>query len=120
MTVVGVSRKNKYIVDLIRDKLGPDERINAAIELIERYGIKEIAWEKIGLSNDTHYLKKKLDEKKLFNVTIHEVTAHNTAKEDRIRDILVPQYNEGEWIWPKEGVLSYSSKYEQRNIDPIV
>lgn len=120
MTVVGISRKNKYIVDLVRDKLGPDERINAAIELIIKYGIKEVAWEKIGLNNDTHYLQKKLDEKKLFSVTVHEVTTQNIAKEDRIRDILVPQYNEGEWLWPKEGVLNYYSQYEKKPTDPIV
>jgi len=120
MTVVGVSRRNKFIIDIVRDKLGPDERINEAILLIKKYEIKEVAWEKIGLNNDTHYLQKRLDEEKLFNVTVHEVTAQNTAKEDRIRDILVPQYNEGEWLWPKEGALAYYSKFDQRSVDPIV
>ena len=119
MTVVGISRKNKYIVDLVRDKLGPDERINKAINLIIQYGIKDVAWEKIGLNNDCHYLKKKLDEKEIYNVTIHEITTQTTAKNDRIRDILVPQYNEGEWLWPEEGVISYCSNFEHKTIDLI-
>ena len=119
MTVVGVSRTNKVIVDLFRDKLGPDERINKAIELIVRYEVRDVAWEKTGLSNDTFYFRKKLDEKKLFHVTIYEIGAQTIAKNDRIRDILVPQYNEGEWLWPREGVLSYYSNFEHKTIDPI-
>jgi len=120
MTVVGVSRLNKFIVDIVRDKLGPDERINAAIQLIKDHNIKEVAWEKVGLCNDIHYLSKRLTAEGLHNVTVHEVTAQNTSKEDRIRDILVPQYIEGEWLWPHPGVLSYYSKYDQRTIDPII
>jgi phage terminase large subunit-like protein len=119
MTVVGVSHTNKFIVDLVRDKLGPDERIDKAIDLIKRHGIIDVAWEKIGLNNDVFYLKKRLEEEKLFKVIVHEITTQSASKEDRIRDILVPQYNNGEWLWPHEGRLNQYSKYEHRSIDPI-
>jgi phage terminase large subunit-like protein len=119
MTTVGVGKVNKYIIDLVRDKFGPDERINKAVELILKHNIKDVAWEKIGLNNDVFYLRKKLKEKKIFNVTVHEITTQTTAKNDRIRDILVPQYNEGEWLWPQEGAVSYYSTFERKTIDPI-
>ena len=117
MTVVGVNTSGKkMIVDLVRDKIGPDERVDLAVDLIKRYKIRDIGWEKIGLSNDTFYLNKRFKEDKI-NCVIHEIISHTQSKNDRIRDILVPQYARGEWLWPKERV--HFSKFHVKNIDMV-
>jgi hypothetical protein len=38
MSVVGVTDSHYYLVDMVRDKLGPNERIDTAIDLIKRWG----------------------------------------------------------------------------------
>ncbi len=118
MGVIGISLTKYYIVDLIRDKLGPDERIEKAIELIKRYGIKTVGWEKVGLMNDTFYLEeRRIKEGLYFSIT--EIKAQMQAKVDRIRDILVPQYANGQWVWPKPGTLMYFSQFEKKTVDMV-
>lgn len=119
MTVVGVSLTHYYILDMVRDKLGPDERIDAAVDLIKRWNIKDVGWEKVGLTTDTFYLKKRRDEECL-NFSIKEIVADNRSKVDRIRDILVPQYAKGRWLWPKKGRIVRYSKFQKKDVDLAV
>ena len=118
MIIVGIGLANYYIVDMLRDKLGPNERINKALDFVERYRIKDVAWEKIGLNNDTFYLEEQRRKRKL-KFTIHEIEAQNVSKVDRIRDILVPQYAEGKWLWPQKGKVIYYSQFEGKNVDMV-
>ena len=118
MMVVGIGLTHYYVVYVMRDKLGPDERIDAAIDLIQRFNIQDVAWEKIGLNNDTFYLEEKRREKNL-SFHVKEITSHVGAKVDRIRDILVPQYAQGKWLWPKKGAMDYFSIYENKTIDMV-
>lgn len=116
MTVVGVGLSNYFVVDMLRDKLGPEERIQTAIGLIKRYNIKDVGWEKVGLGNDTFYLEERRRAENLF-FRIVEIKADTRSKVDRIRDILVPQYTNGQWLWPKKGKIVYHSRFEDRNVD---
>lgn len=119
MTVVGISPGNKYyIVDMIRDKMAPDQKTNKAIELIKRHDIKDVGWEKIGLNNDTFYLEERRKQEGL-NFRLVEIDSQTRSKIDRIRDILVPQYTRGQWLWPNKNVLMYFSQYEGKTIDMI-
>lgn len=64
MMVVGfASDNNIYLLDVVRDKLNPTERINAIINLHKKWNARsgkppKVGYEKYGLMSDTHYLKK--------------------------------------------------------------
>ena len=117
MKVVGVDKaKNRYIADMVRDKLSPDERINAAIDLIRKWKPLIVGWEEVGLGNDTYYLEEKRRELKLPTM-ITPIKSMKVSKEDRIRQILVPEYAERRWFWPIKGAMIRYSKYHGRNFD---
>lgn len=104
------------IVDGIRDKLDPKQRIDTAIELAQKWNIRESGWEESGLGDDNFYLEEKRREKRLF-FTVTPVKTIRVAKEDNIRNILVPQYAQHKWLWPKkDGVVKHSS-FNGRNYD---
>lgn|SRR3990167_1010116 len=117
MTVVGVSdTQNYYIVSMLRDKIGPDERIDKAVKFIKDYNIQDVGWESIGLNNDTFYLKERMWKDNL-HFSLIEIKAHAQEKNDRIRDTLVPQYAKNRWFWPKKRKMMYFSEYEKKNVD---
>jgi hypothetical protein len=72
--------------------------------------------EKIGLMNDTFYLEQRKHEEKM-SFTITEITAQSNSKNDRIRDILVPQYARGQWLWPEK--LEKFSTFDNKNVDLV-
>ena len=50
---------------------------------------------------------------------VTEINKHTQNKNDRIRDILVPEYANGKWLWPKKGEVLYFSEFHCKNIDMI-
>lgn len=119
MLVVAVDGYGKrYIVDGIRDKIDPQKRINRGIELAKKYGVLEVGWEEVGLADDTFYLEEKRRVEGLF-FTITPIKAQQIAKEDRIRNILCPEYAEHQWLWPKKGVLVKVSEYDGMTYDLV-
>lgn len=104
------------IVDGIRDKIDPKQRIDNAIELALKWNIRESGWEEVGLGDDNFYLEERRREKRLF-FTVTPIKTIRVAKEDNIRNILVPQYAQHRWLWPKKGALVKHSSFNGRNYD---
>lgn len=118
MSVIGLSAKHNYLLYTMRDKLAPDKKVELAADLADRFCVKEIGWEKIGLTSDIFYLREKLKEREISPL-ITEINRHNQNKNNRIRDILVPEYTNGKWLWPKRGEMMYFSEFHMKNIDMI-
>jgi phage terminase large subunit-like protein len=115
MLVVGVNKNRKYIVDGLRDKLDPKQRIDRALELAERWNIKGCGWESIAFQEtDCYYLEEQRRLKKLWFV-LDEIKSHKVAKEDRIRS-LIPEYANHEWEWPIKGTI-VKMGYDGRSYD---
>ena len=117
MIVVGVdSENNKYIVDGVRDKLNPKQRIDLAISLALKWAIKGCGWEAIAFQEtDCYYLEEERRKQRIF-FTLTEIKSHVVSKEDRIRS-LVPEYSLHKWFWPGKGSVVKYSFYNGRNYD---
>ena len=117
MKIVGIdAQKRRFIADMVRDKLNPKQRIDTAIELAKKWSIKESAWEEVGLGDDNFYLEEQRRKEQLF-FTVTPVKTATVAKEDRIRNILMPEYAEHKWFWPVKGSMIKYSTFDGKNFD---
>lgn len=117
MLVVGVdSERRKHIIDGIRDKLDPKQRIDEALMLIRNWNVSTVGWEEVGLGDDNFYLEERRRELKM-SFGIFPINTVKVAKEDRIRNILMPEYSKHEWLWAKKGVLVKYSTFHGKNYD---
>lgn len=119
MLIVGLSwfegRLRKFIVDGIRDKLDPRQRVDMAISLVKKWSVKGCGWESIGFQEtDCFYLEEVRRKERLF-FTLEEISSHQAAKEDRIRS-LIPEYSQHDWLWPQRGLIS-AINFEGRAYD---
>lgn len=119
MLVVGLGwlegRIRRFIVDGIRDKLDPKQRIDMAIAFAKKWKIKGCGWEAVGFQEtDCFYLEEVRRKEKLY-FTIEEISSVKTAKEDRIRG-LIPEYAQHNWLWPQKGLVSHTN-FEGRHYD---
>lgn len=104
IVVIGLSSdENYYVLDLIRDKLNPAERIQTLMK-VHRKWLKEsgkspkVVCEEYAMSTDAFYLKMAQDDE---NYRFPIVTVGGPMKkEDRIRR-LVPLWNAGRLYMPK-------------------
>lgn len=125
MLVVGVIRVNgvvrKYIVDGIRDKLDPYQRVREAFDLCSKWSIKgrSIGWEAISFQDTDCYNFEEERRRRGYSVSIEEIKAHSVSKEDRVKG-LIPEYAKGEWFWPEKGKCERMSKFNGRNYDLTV
>ena len=120
MLVVGVARRGnekvKFIVDGVRDRIDPNQRIKEAVELCRKWEVKGIGWEAIGFQETDCFNFEEERRKWGLRVTVEEIKSHEAAKEDRVRG-LVPEYANGEWRWPVKGAVVKNSKFDGRNYD---
>ena len=106
----------KAIVDGLRDKLDPKQRVDEAIRLARRWSVKGIGWEAIAFqSTDCFYFEAKRREYKGIP-TPQEIKSHSVSKEDRIR-ALMPEYAQHKWLWPPKGTLVNISKFDGKTYD---
>lgn len=104
MMVVGLAPDNNYyLLDIIRDRLNPTERVDVLFMLHRKWNAlsgksPKVGWEKYGMMTDTHYieLKKKNDS---YHFQLIEV-AGQMSKEERIRQ-LIPDMQNGRWYFPQ-------------------
>jgi hypothetical protein len=68
------------------------------------------------LGDDNFYLEERRRETQLY-FTVTPIKTAQVAKEDRIRNILVPEYSQHKWLWAKKGKLVKSSLFTGRNYD---
>lgn len=102
--VVGLAPDNNYyLLDAIRDRLNPTERVDTLFMLHRKWnelGGKppKVGYEKYGMMADTHYIREKqrLDS---YYFPLIEVGG-NVMKEERISR-LVPDMQHGRWYFPQ-------------------
>lgn len=103
MMVVGLaSDNNYYLLDIIRDRLNPTERINTLFMLHRKWNAltgksPKVAYEKYSMQSDTHYIaeKKKTDA---YNFPLI-IVAGPKSKTTRVSR-LVPDMQNGRWYFP--------------------
>lgn len=111
--VLGVDDKGtKYLLDIGRDKLAPEDRTNLACDLCELWKVHCIYYETIGFQDtDRYIIDRKMRERKWY-IRVEEIKASSVSKEDRIKG-LQPLYERGDIRWPKE-IWRYSTYHEKR------
>lgn len=104
MMVVGLAPDNNYyLLDMIRDRLNPTDRIDTLFMLHRKWNElcgkpPKVGYEKYGMMTDTHYIadKKKIDA---YNFPLVELGGI-IGKEERIRR-LIPDMQNGRWYFPQ-------------------
>lgn len=103
MFVIGFAPdNNKYVLDIIRDRLNPTERVDTLFMLHRKWnelGGKppKVGYERISMQSDTHYIKKKM-ELDSYHFPLVELGG-TQIKEERIRK-LIPDLQNQIWYLP--------------------
>lgn len=103
MDVWGLAPDNNYyLLDRIRDKLNPTERVNTLFMLHRMWNEKagkppKVGYEKYGMMTDTHYIKEK-QKQDGYNFPLVEL-GRGENKEERIRK-LIPDMQNGRFFFP--------------------
>jgi predicted phage terminase large subunit-like protein len=103
MIVVGCSPDNNYyLLDIVRDRLNPTERVETLFQLHRKWNSlsgkpPKVGYEKYGLMTDTHYIRLKQEQD---NYRFQMIELGGTMpKEARIRR-LIPDLERGRWWLP--------------------
>lgn len=103
MMVVGLaSDNNYYLLDIVRDRLNPTERITTLFMLHRKWNAltgkpPKCGYEKYGLMTDTHYIRQKMhDDGYYFNLTELGGAMDKVSRISR----LVPDMQNGRWYFP--------------------
>ena len=92
IVTVGVDQySNIYILDIVRERLKPDELINEIFNTFERWHPQSIGIEEVGFQKTLRYTLKKEEELRKRWLNIVELKPDGRNKEQRIRG-LQPQY----------------------------
>lgn len=103
MLVVGLaSDNNYYLLDIVRDRLNPTERVDTTFMLHRKWNElsgkpPKVGYEKIGMQSDIHYLEKKKKEE-AYNFPIIPLGGQ-MIKEERIRR-LIPIFQQNRLYFP--------------------
>lgn len=120
MMVHGFSVDGKwYILDVVKDKLLPADRVRKVFELVENWEKRSqrpirVVYETIGFQDtDCTWIKnRQLKKKKYFQ--IDEISSHKGSKIDRIKG-LQPRYAAGQIYWLPN--MKYYSTFFKKTID---
>jgi len=110
IVVVGLATDNNYyLLDLVRDRFNPTERVNALMDLHIKWAklggkAPVVAIEQYGMMSDSHYIKQEMDERNYRFRTV-EVKGQ-VKKEDRIRR-LIPLFENNRVYLPRS--ITYDS-----------
>lgn len=105
MVVVGLAPDNNYyLLDLVRDRFNPTERVNKLIELHMKWSKlcgkpPTVAVEQYGMMTDKFYIEKEMDERN-YRFRVVEVKGQ-IKKEDRIRR-LIPLFENNRVYLPRQ------------------
>lgn len=94
---------NRYVLDIIRDRLNPTERVNTLFMLHRKWNAltgksPKVGYERYGMMADTHYIEAKKKED-AYNFPLIELGG-SMPKEDRIKQ-LIPDIENGHWFLPQ-------------------
>ena len=105
MVVVGLAPDNNYyLLDIIRDRLNPTERIETLFMLHRKYNElsgkpPKVGYEKFSMQSDLHYIEVKKAEDS-YNFQLIKLGDNRMIKEERIRQ-LIPDMQKGRWYFPR-------------------
>lgn len=117
--VIGLAPDNNfYLLDGVRDRLNPTERVEKLFELHRTWnGLcgrpPKVGYEKYGLMTDTHYIRER-QKQEGYRFALTELGG-KMAKEERIRR-MIPDLQTGRW-WFKSSIMY--TDYEGRTIDLV-
>ncbi len=104
MMVVGLAPdNNRYLLDIIRDRLNPTDRVNTLFMLHRKWNgltgkSPKVGYERYGMMADTHYIaQKKIED--AYNFPLIELGGQ-MPKEDRIKQ-LIPDMQNNRWYFPE-------------------
>jgi predicted phage terminase large subunit-like protein len=100
---------NKFLVDMVRDRLTLTERWTYLRDMVRKYrgkGIQRIGYEQYGMAADIQHFEEMMDIEGIF-FSIVELKGNKLSKEDRIAR-LIPAFEQGK-IWLPE-FLYYTDK----------
>ena len=104
MMVVGLATDNNYyLLDMVRDRLNPTERVQFLIALHKKWNKRagkppKVVCEQYGMMTDSHYI---LQAQKALNYRFAVVeVGGQMAKQERIRRLVTP-FEEGRVYLPK-------------------
>lgn len=118
-SVIGLAGDNNYyLLDMVRDRLNPTERIDTLFTLHRKWNglcgkSPKVGYEKYGLMSDTHYIREK-QRMDSYNFGLVELGGQ-VMKEERIRR-LIPDMQNSRWYFP--ATLPYIDQ-EGRKFDLI-
>lgn len=104
MMVVGLGPDNNYyLLDAIRDRLNPTERVNTLFLLHRKWNElsgkpPRVGYERYGMMSDLHYIEEK-KRQDAYNFPLIELGGQ-IMKEERIRK-LIPDLQNGRWYFPQ-------------------
>lgn len=104
MVVALSTDNNYYLLDIVRDKLNPTERIDKLFELHREWSAQtnkppKVGYESYGLQTDLHYInQKQVDESYRFTLI---PLGGQMSKPDRIAR-LIPDMENGRWYFPNK------------------
>jgi predicted phage terminase large subunit-like protein len=107
--VIGTAPDNNYyMLDMVRDRLNPTERVDKLFELHRTWnGLSgkppRVGYEKYGIQSDTHYIRQKQNEEG-YRFPLVELGG-SIEKNTRIRR-MIPDLQQGRWWFP--AVLNYT------------
>lgn len=117
--VIGLHTDNNYyLLDMVRDRLNPTERVDKLFELHRTWNGKagkppRVGYEKYGLQSDTHYIREK-QKQEGYRFPLVELGG-TMGKNERIRRML-PDLAQGRWWLP--ATLNYVD-YQGRAMDLV-
>lgn len=103
--VVGLAPDNNYyLLDMVRDRLNPTERIETIFMMHRKWNTMtgkppRVGCEQIGLMTDTHYIKEKQKQDAYHFPVIPLGAGQRISKEERIRK-LIPIMQQGRFYVP--------------------
>lgn len=94
---------NYYLIDAVRDRLNPTERVDTLFALHRKWNEAtkkppKVGYEKYGMMTDTHYIKVKQNQEN-YRFPLIELGG-KMMKEERIRRML-PDIERGRWWFPE-------------------
>jgi predicted phage terminase large subunit-like protein len=102
MVVALGADNNYYLMDIVRDKFNPTERVDALMELHRLWSSRflrpvKVGYEEYGIQTDLHYIRKKQDDESYRFPLIS--LGGSMSKPDRIAR-LIPDMEGGRWYFP--------------------
>lgn len=115
--VVGANYdRNLYLIDIVRDRLNPSERIDILFKLHRKWltisgNPPKVGYETNGAKSDAHYINDRMRTERYY-INLIEVN-HSRKKNDRIGG-LESYFRHGRILFPDEGVM-YKDKLGKTN-----